>query len=462
MPLVFERVLTHGLGDLSYLVGDDGEGTAVVVDPRADVDVYIDLARRHGLAIRKILQTHVHEDFMSGAVELAARTGAVNYMSHEGDETSFGFEHEPLRDGDAVDAGDTVLLVRHTPGHTPEHLSFLLAESKRPRDPYAVLSGGSLLVEAAGRTDLLGPEEAQKLVKQQYETLYGFFLSLEPDVVVHPTHAYGSPCGAQIGERLETTIGRERRRNPYLQAKSFDEFRDKALGDLPPKPTYYPRLKETNERGPEVLWNLPVIPPMNAKTFREAVDSGEATLLDTRSMLAFGGGHVPGAVNIGGRPDLSTWAGWMLDAKKPLLLVLEADAGLDDVARYLVRTGFTRFAGYLAGGMKAWSNAGFPLATLRQASVHEVRERLDDVQVVDVRQPHEWEKGRIRNARHVFLPELPRRMEELDRRRPVVTYCDSGFRASIAASLLLRAGFDVSNMPGSWQAWRKNDFPVET
>lgn len=460
MTLVFERILTEGLGDLSYLVGDDAEGTAVVIDPRADVDAYVDLARRRGVAIRKILQTHVHEDFMSGAVELAARTGAVNYMSHEGDDPRFGFEHEPLRDGDAIDAGDTVLLARHTPGHTPEHLSFLLAEAKSPRDPHAVLSGGSLLVEAAGRTDLLGPAAADTLVKQQYETLYGFFLSLEDDVVVHPTHAHGSSCGAGIGERLETTIGRERRRNPYLRARSFEEFREKALADLPPKPTHYPRLKETNERGPEVLWNLPVVPPLNAARFRDAVASGEATLLDTRSMAAFGGSHVPGAIHIAGSPGLSAWAGWMLDAARPLLLVVE-DSGLDDVVRYLLRTGFTRFAGYLAGGMRAWANAGLPLASLPQVSVHDLRERLDDVQVVDVRQPHEWKKGRIPHARHVFLPELPRRMEELDRRRPVVTYCDSGFRASIAASLLLRAGFDVSAVPGSWRAWRRNEFPIE-
>jgi len=179
-------------------------------------------------------------------------------------------------------------------------------------------------------------------------------------------------------------------------------------------------------------------------------------------MLAFGGGHVPGAINIGARPELSVWAGWMLDAEVPILLVLEDDENLEKVVPLFLRTGFTRFAGYLVGGMKAWGNSAFPLQELRQVSVHELRKHLGDYQIVDVRAPDEWKKGHIPKARHIFLPELPERSAVLKRHAPVVVYCDSGYRANLGASLLQKEGFtDVCNVPGSWQAWTKAGYPVE-
>jgi hydroxyacylglutathione hydrolase len=463
MALVFERVLTEGLGDLSYFIGDDAQGIAAVIDPRADVDVYLELARRYKVAITHIFQTHIHEDFMSGALELAARAGsALNFMSHEGGGADYGYEHKKLRGGDTFEFGSVVLTARHTPGHTPEHISFLVAESKRPGTPYGVFSGGSLLINAAGRTDLLGPEQAGKLVAEQYHTLYDFYLGLDDHVLLHPTHAHGSPCGAQIGDRLSSSIGYERRFNPFLQARSLKEFHDFALGDLPPKPSYYPRLKETNTAGPEVLWNLPRVPALPAKAFKEALEEGKSVLVDTRMMLAFGGGHAPGAINIGARPELSVWAGWMLDAKVPLLLVLEDDENLEKVVRLFLRTGFTRFTGYLAGGMKAWDNSAFPLEEVRQVSVHELKKHAGDYQIVDVRAPDEWKKGHIPKAKHMFLPDLPEQLDSLSKDAPVAVYCDSGYRASLGASLLQKEGFsDVCNSPGSWQAWTKAGYPVK-
>lgn len=463
MALVFERILIEGLGNLSYLIGDDANGIAAVIDPCADVDVYLDLARHHKVAVTHIFQTHVHEDFMSGAVELAVRSGsATNFMSYEGDGGSYGYEHKPLRDGDTFEFGNVVLTARHTPGHTPEHMAFLIAESKRAAHPYGVFTGGSLLINAAGRTDLLGPEQAEKLVAAQYHTLYNFYLGLDDYVLVHPTHAHGSPCGAQIGDRLSSTIGYERRLNPFLQFKSLSQFHDFALGNLPPKPTYYPRLKETNTAGPVVLGNLPRVPALPVSAFKQHVDEGKSIVIDTRMMLAFGGGHVPGALNIGALPELSIWAGWILDAGRPILLVLEDDEHLDTVIRLFVRTGFTKFTGYLTGGMKAWGNAGLPIQSLRQVSVHELRAQAMDYQVVDVRAPDEWKKGHIPNAQHVFLPELRERLGVLKKEAPVALYCDSGYRATLAASLLQQAGFtDVCSIPGSWQAWTRAGYPVD-
>jgi hydroxyacylglutathione hydrolase len=461
MALVFERVVTEGLGDLSYLIGDDAAGVAAVIDPRADVDIYVDLARSHKLAITHVFQTHVHEDFASGANELAARVGGARLYSSGEDAAPCGYAHVPVKDGDRFEFGGTVLTARHTPGHTPEHLAFLVAEHGK-NQPYAVFSGGSLLVNAAGRTDLLGPERAPELTAAQYRTLHDFYLRLPDHVIVHPTHAHGSPCGAQIGDRLETTIGYERRFNPHLQCRDQAQFMHFALADLPARPSYYPRLKEENARGPAVRNGLPAIAALPAREFKTRLERGDAMLVDTRHMLAFGGGHVAGALNIGAIAQLPIWAGWLLDPQQPLLLVLEHDAAVSEVLRLFLRTGFTNFAGYLAGGMTAWDNAGLPIEGTPQIDAAGVHERPQEFTLLDVRADSEWSAGHLPHARHVYLPQLRERAGEIPRDRCVVVYCDSGYRASMGASLLRQAGFtQVANLPGSMQAWKRAGYPIE-
>jgi len=461
MALVFETVVTEGLGDLSYLIGDDSTGTAAVIDPRADIAVYVQLARRHQVAITHVLQTHIHEDFLSGASELAARVGNARLYSSEENADRYGYPHEPLRDGDRLEFGGTVLLARHTPGHTPEHMAFLVAERGKEEAPYAVFTGGSLLINAAGRTDLLGPSEVAALTQAQYRTLYDFYLELDDHVIIHPTHAHGSPCGAAIGDRLSSSIGYERRFNPFLQCGSQEEFARYALDQLPPKPSYYPRLKQANTAGPPVLHGLPVVPALPPQRFHELATAPDAVVLDTRHMLAFGGGHIAGALNIGLAPQLPVWAGWMLDADRPLLLVLDSDEALDAVVSSLLRTGFTRYAGALVGGMTAWDKAGLDMDATPQVTAAEIHDRPGDFLLLDVRAPGEWQQGHLPDARHVYLPELERRAGELPRDRRIVVYCDSGYRASIGASLLQKLGFgDVGAMPGSMQAWRQAGYPV--
>lgn len=462
MALVFERIVTEGLGDLSYLIGDDAKGVAAVIDPCADVDLYMRLARRHKVAITHILQTHIHEDFMSGANELASRLKNARLCSSGENADHYGYPHQALKDGDALEFGGTMLTARHTPGHTPEHMAFLVAEAGKRDAPYAVFSGGSLLINAAGRTDLLGPEQAGPLTAAQYRTLYDFYLGLDDYVIIHPTHAHGSPCGAAIGDRLSSTIGYERRFNPFLQCKDEAAFRHFALEGLPPKPSYYPRLKQTNTTGPVILHNLPQVPALSPHAFSDALATGEATLVDTRHMLAFGGGHIEHALNIGAAPQMPIWAGWTLDANRPILLVLESDAALEQVVRLLLRTGFTKFAGYLVGGMSAWDNAGLPVRTTPQVAVADIHARPRDFILIDVRAPSEWRGGHIPDARHVFLPELEKHAAELPAAGAIAVYCDSGYRASLGASMLQKAGVkNVSNIPGSFQAWRNAGFPVE-
>jgi len=462
MALIFESIQTDGIAQLSYLIGDDSEGVAAVFDPRQDVDCYLQLAREKQVSITHIFETHIHVDFVSGARELCARAGSAKiYLSHEGG-ARYGFEHEGIADGDVFELGSALIAARHTPGHSPEHLAYLLSEKDHPQAPWGVLTGDSLFVSSAGRPDLLGRSREKELAEQLFHTLHDFYLKLNDGVIIHPTHAQGSPCGEDIGDRLRSTIGYERRFNPLLQINDVKSFTKYTLSAASPIPTYYPLMKTLNTKGPVLLGNLPPVRGLPPELFQEAAQDNDNVLIDTRMMLAFGGGHIKGALSIGGLPMLSIWAGWLLDPNQPILLVLESDDKLEEIVRYFVRTGYTKFAGYLVGGMKAWNNAGLPLESVEQMAVHEVKASGEKVQILDVRAPAEWKDGHIPNARHVFLGELRENLGKLDKDKPMVVYCDSGYRASIATSILQQHGFGrVCNIPGSWQAWKNAGFPVE-
>jgi hydroxyacylglutathione hydrolase len=461
MALVFEQIQTEGIAELSYLLGDDLPGVAAVFDPTPDVEKYVDLAREKKVSITHIFETHIHADLVSGARELAARSaGATIHLSHEGN-ARYGFAHKAVEEGDWFTFGKTLVTVKHTPGHTPEHVSFLIAETRHPETPWGVLTGDSLFVDSAGRPDLLGSSETVKLTHQLFETLRGFYLTLPDSVAIFPAHGHGSPCGADIGERLQSTIGHERKFNPFLQLPDFENFKQHALSTAPPVPKYYPRMKKLNAKGPEVLGHLPDVRPLPPDVFKQAVEQQAGVLVDTRLMLPFGGGHIPAALNIGAKPMLSIWAGWLLEPEEPLLLVLEDDAKLPEVLTLFLRTGYTRFAGYLVGGMSAWSNAAQRLDHIAQMTVHEVFASAETLQILDVRSPGEWDKGHVPGAIHAFLPELREKAADFDKARPTAVYCDSGYRASIATSILKQEGFaDVRNVPGSWQAWKKAELPI--
>src|SRR4029079_2104257 len=291
MSLIFERIVTDGIAELSYLIGDDEEGTAAVIDPRPDVEIYLELARKNGVSITHVFETHIHADLVSGSRELADRTGQAKvYGSVEGG-AEYGFEIQPVKDGDEFRFGALILTAPHTPGHTPEHVRSVAADEEHPEFPWGVFTGDSLFVSSAGRPDLLG-RDADILASQLYDTVWDFFGKLDDSVIIHPSHGSGSPCGADIGDRLESTVGFEKRFNPYYQRKDRQSFVDYALATPPPEPTYYKRMKKLNAAGPEVLGGLPIIPALAPKEFKGLVDKKSAQLVDTRTMLAFGGGHI--------------------------------------------------------------------------------------------------------------------------------------------------------------------------
>ncbi|MFD2257673.1 rhodanese-like domain-containing protein [Luteolibacter algae] len=465
MATIFEKIQTEGIAEISYLLGDDGKGVAAIFDATRDVEKYVKLAKERNLVITHIFETHIHADFVSGSRELENSVGGARiYLSAEGG-AEYDFDFQAIRDGDTFEIGDTRIIVRHTPGHTPEHVSYELVSKSEPDSPWGVLSGDSLFVGSAGRPDLLGEETTEKLTEELFHTLRNYYLGLPDGTLIYPAHGQGSPCGADIGDRLHSTIGYEKRTNPFLQYNDLGEFKQFVLGGTPPTPTYYPRMKAVNSKGPEILGASPKIEGLLPDQFEEAMKD-EVQVIDTRHMLAFGAGHIAGSMNIGSSPMLSIWAGWLLDPEEPILLIADSDMAIDELVTQLSRTGYTNFAGYLAGGINAWIQAGKTISHLGEQSVHEVNAILStngsEVQLVDVRTPSEWKEGHIPGAMHLFLPELEEEAVKLDKSRITYTYCASGYRASIAASILAKMGFEnVVNIPGSWKAWKATGFAVE-
>ncbi len=462
---VLESVLTEGVAQLSYLVADTESCTAAVIDPRTDVEIYEGLARKHGVSITHIFETHIHADFVSGSRSLADRVGTAKiYLS--GVQADYEFNAESVTDGQEFDFGSFIVTSRHTPGHTPEHLSYFLSEARHPDQPWAVFTGDSLFVGSAGRPDLLGSAETEELARSLYKTLYEFYLKLEDYVTIFPGHGAGSACGADIGDRLSSTIGYERRTNKFLSFPNFDAFREFVVDGAPPVPWHYPELKKVNARGPAIMGRLPTIPALPPHEFRKVAREPGVTTIDTRSMTAFGGGHVPGAINIGDRPEMSAWVGQMFDLEQRLLLIVDNDKDVGRIQRMIVRSGHSVFAGYLAGGMKAWETSGLPMERLEQMPVHELREYQktgSGPTILDVRSPGEWEGGHVPGAEHHFIADMRDRITALDKDQHYATYCASGYRASIASSLMKSRGFKrVSNVPGSWSAWMAAGYPVET
>lgn len=454
--MFLETIKAEGLAHLSYLLGDDAAGVCAVIDPRRDVSVYLDLARQHNARITHILETHIHADFVSGSRELQAETGAAIYV---GESEEYGFAHKPLHEGDTLTLGNLTLKALHTPGHTPEHISYLVRGGKGSQEPWALFSGDTLFAGEVGRPDLLGPGSEQVLARALYHSLHDKLLKLGDEVEVYPAHGQGSPCGGSIGDRNRSTIGYERLHDPKLQAMSEDAFAALVLSDLPPAPFYYPRMKKVNAKGPKLLHGLPHVQALDAATFEAEMQNPDTIVVDTREIEAFGGAHIRGALSITLRDEFPQWAGWMLKPEARILLVLTDEDKLVEVETHLLRVGYENIVGFLRQGMRGWFEVGRPFERTCELSVQELHAKLaagkDTFQLLDVRRDDEWNEGAIPGAKHLFAPYLPEHLEVVEKGTPVVVYCGSGYRASVAASVLQRNGFtDVCNVPGSMAAWK--------
>lgn len=461
--MFFRQFHLEALGHASYLVGDEATGQALVLDPRRDVDVYLAAARAQGLRITHVLDTHGHNDYLSGLAELASRTDAQVLGSAVG---QLGYDHRPVKDGELLELGSVGLEVLHTPGHTPEHVSLVVYDREQGDDPAMLLSGGALLVGDLARPDLLGgPEDAQRAAQEFCRTIQEKILTLPDHVEVWPTHVAGSLCGGNIGSRLSTTVGYERRTNAILaEVSAKEEFVRECirLDNLPAVPPYWRRMRAQNTRGAPLLEVRPEPPALGPDDFAEEAESENAVILDVRQPEAFGGGHIPGALNAGLGSSFPTWAGTVLGEDARILLVLDSPEQLSEVTWHLLRIGYRPPVGWLAGGMFAWRTSGRPLARLRQVTVHELADQLDQFSVLDVRQPAEWADGHVEGATFITGAELPARVGEVPR-GPLAVICGSGYRSSVSASLIARAGRDdVVNVLGGMSAWTAADLPTAT
>jgi len=447
MAMKIERFEIEGLAQYSYVVSDESE--AVVIDAIRDVDRYVQYAKAQGLRIVAVVETHIHADFAAGSRELAERTGAELALSgyDRGERFEYAMAHCELKDGDVLKVGRARLVALHTPGHTPEHLSFLLYEGN---EPMAMFSGDFLFVGSLGRPDLLGEDAKVVLAHAMYASVQRM-QGLPDGLKVYPGHGAGSFCGAGMGESAETTLGFERAANRFFRMEE-EEFVREILGSTPPMPGYYPRMKTLNAEGAIAVSDVAESRAISAQEVRELRD---VTLLDVRGVEAFSAAHIAGAVNIGVGGNLSLWTGWLLDAEQEIVLI--ADEGdVEEVRVALMRVGLDRVVGYLAGGMASWIAAGLPVARTRLLSVEDMRLERGSALVLDVRNDQEWESGSVPGARHVMLGDLPKAMAEMAKESKILTMCGSGYRSSVAASLLERAGFaDVSSVDGGTAAWER-------
>ncbi len=451
------RFEVPGLAHYSYAL--ESGASVLIVDPKRDMDTYLQYAAERNLRITHILETHIHADYASGARELAQATGAELWLSaHDsGEDFEYAFSHRAFRDGEELTVGSLRLSALHTPGHTPEHLSFLVHDDARCRDAMALLSGDFVFVGSLGRPDLLGEGAKRRLAGQLFDSIRDKLSALADGVEVHPAHGAGSLCGSGMSERQQSTLGYERCCNPYFLDRDRGHFIEHILSTVPPFPEYYKRMKRVNSDGAAILNGIPgdrAIPPAD---FRRLVEDGEAVVIDLRRPEAFGGAHLPGAFNIGGDQNLSMWAGWVVPYDRPILLVGDDSAGYEHARRSLIRVGLDNVVGYLKGGMKAWIEAGYPQDHLPQISVGELRERLDrGAFVLDVRSDGEWNSGHIEGAEHIMAGHLPQHAAELPHDRAIHVICGSGYRSSVASSILRRAGFrDVVNVVGGMTAWSR-------
>lgn len=461
--MFFKHIYDKSLAQASYLVGCQAKGEAIVIDAQRDIDVYLEVAKDNGLQITHIAETHIHADFLSGSRELAAVTGADLYLSDEGGkEWQYEFPHQGLKHGDQIQVGNLSLEVLHTPGHTPESISFLLTDHPATDKPVMVFTGDFVFVGDIGRPDLL--EKAAGLLGTQEVGAHQMYDSIRrfaelPDYVqVWPGHGAGSACGKSLGAVPVSTVGYEKIRNWAFQYENDEEgFVDFLLEGQPEPPKYFAMMKHLNKVKRPLLVEVPKHPRLTKEQFLSAYHNG-IKVIDTRDKTVFAQGFIPGSINIQGNNSLSTWAGWLLNYQEQFMLVADDDQ-MEDLTRKLMRIGMDNIYGYI----NSVDELGMDLQTVDVIDFETFQSEVgnDNVQIVDVRGVNEYKISHVPGAKNVFVGTLPENIDEIPRDKEIIVHCQSGDRATIAYSLLRRNGFDnVKNYPGGMKEWQEKAVPV--
>lgn len=469
-----KRFFEPKLAQTSYVIGCVEARECIVIDPNRDADQYMKAAEAEGARIAHITETHIHADYLSGSRELAARTGATLYVSDEGDASwKYAFGHEPgvklIKDGDRIKVGNVLIDVMHTPGHTPEHLAFLVTDSAAANEPIAAATGDFVFVGDVGRPDLL--EKAANIkgtmevgAKDLYKSLRRF--SSKPDwLQIWPGHGAGSACGKGISAIPHSTLGYEKRFNWAFQAATEGEFVKSVLAGQPEPPKYFAEMKRLNKQGPRILHGFHRPELLDLRALEHHLHEG-ALIVDTRKATDYAMAHIPGTINIPLNSSFTNWAGWLLPYSADFYLIVDdrLPRAIDTAARDLAMIGLDQIAGYFdAAVIDQWAEAGRQHESIPQITVRDLQESLarQAVTLVDVRNANEWAGGHIDGARHITLGYLPDRLAEIPRTKPIVVQCAAGARSSIGASILKARGVEqVINLVGGMGEWLKAGLPT--
>jgi hydroxyacylglutathione hydrolase len=455
-PVLIQQFFLGCLAHASYIVAS--EGVAAVIDPQRDVDLYLDFARKKSLSIEHIVESHLHADFVSGHHELAERTGARIYVGQDAHAT---FPHTAIKNGDTLQFGNARFDFLHTPGHTIEGICAVLTDLASPAQPRAVFTGDTLFVGDVGRPDLSADHTPQQLAALLYQSLHEKLLTLPDDTEIFPAHGAGSLCGRQMGSERSSTIGKQRRTNYALLARSEEEFIHLLTDSLPPRPEYFGRDVELNRQGASSINQLPPPVPLHAPEVLRLQSEG-AIVLDTRPAMEFAVAHVPGSLHIALSGQYASWAARILGLDRRIILVGEDADQLRESQLRLARVGIEHVDAYLEGGITGWIHSGYELDYIPQVSVQELAElqekEKDHLAILDVREPGEVETGAFENSIRIPLGQLSGRTSELDPTKLIVVHCKGGYRSSIATSILRRAGLEeIADLTGGFDAWKSAD-----
>jgi len=462
--MYFERIYENGLAHASYLIGCQATKEAIIIDPKRDVDTYIQIAERENLKITHIAETHIHADFLSGSLELSNATGAKIYLSAEGGrDWQYQFENIGLNDHDEIKVGNLILKVLHTPGHTPEHISFLLTDTPASPEPVMIFTGDFVFVGDVGRPDLL--EKAAGMKGTMIQGAKQMFLSLKkfkslPDhIQIWPAHGAGSACGKALGAVPSSTVGYERFSNWALKIEDEDTFVRALLEGQPEPPKYFAMMKKLNKTGPKILGSIEHPVKLNSEAFQNLLND-DIQVVDSRDKLSFAGGHISGSINIQDNNSFSTWAGWMLDYEKPIVLITP-DHRADFLQRALIRIGMDNLLGYVSD-IERLEASGIKMETLNQIDPEELNNTFSDYKIIDVRSYTEFNLGHIPNSFNLHTGYLEKHLNEISFDENLVVYCASGDRSAIAASYLLKMGYkNVFNLSGGINSWAHSGFELE-
>ncbi|MDG6242828.1 MAG: rhodanese-like domain-containing protein [Methanolobus sp.] len=442
--MLIEQIFTEKIAHSSYILA--GERTCAVIDPRRDTNIYIEIARELGVKITHVLETHLHADFISGHMNLAQRTDAYIYAPKS---ANCDFEHIPLKEGDSFFIENIKLEIVETPGHTPEHISYIVTDISRGEEPLALFCGDTIFVGDVGRPDLF-PGKAEELASKLYDTLHDKLLALPDFCEIYPAHGAGSLCGRAMASKRSSTIGYEKRYNYALNIEKKESFIDSLTNNMPEAPDHFSRCTDINRKGPGELKDLHRPQALDNTRFRERIK--DSIILDVRSFESFGGQHIPHAFNIDINSNFPTYAGWLLPPEKDIILVSENYPQAFEAFTQLHRVGMDRIAGYLENGMYGWVTAGFPAGHVPQVSSPELHDRInkgEGTTIIDVRALSEFEGFHIEGAVNIPVNELRERYTELEPDAENILICGSGHRSSMGCSILLQKGFNnIQNAAG--------------